>query len=162
MTDKPDIQNLDPHFPEELCQEPGCQHLWRCFACGVCTAVCPVSQVEPNFSPSRIIRRIVQGRRQELLSSETLWHCLRCSACSFQCPQDVRFRDIVQGLRVLAVREGFVSPELAADLEEVEGLLQAVRRTMISRLLQSREAPGNMAELLVDCLQELAKPCRDL
>ena len=90
------IQDLDPLFKEELAREPGCQHLLRCFACGVCTATCPVAEIEPEFSPSRIIRQILYGLKVPLLSSPALWYCVRCSSCSFQCPQDVRFLDIIQ------------------------------------------------------------------
>jgi len=77
MDDKLRLKDLDPLFKEEVAREPGCQHLLRCFACGVCTATCQVSDIEPGFSPSLIIRQILYGLKKPLLSSPALWHCAR-------------------------------------------------------------------------------------
>ena len=147
MDDTLRIQELDPLFKEELAREPGCQHLLRCFACGVCTATCPVAEIEPEFSPSRIIRQVLYGMRDRLLASPTLWYCARCAQCSFSCPQDVRFLDIVQGLRNLAVREGAVSPSLAARLAEAEMLIQDLRRQLLAELLAAPDGLDLRAEL---------------
>jgi len=135
MTETIDLQDLDPQFKDEVAAEPGCQHLLRCFACGVCTATCPVSELEPGFSPSRIIRQILYGQRAVLLSSPALWYCARCARCSFQCPQDVRFLDIIQGLRNLALRDGCITPARVAALSQGERLIQELRRRLIAALL---------------------------
>ena len=140
MTETVNLQDLDPQFKDEVAAEPGCQHLLRCFACGVCTATCPVSEVTPGFSPSQIIRQVLYGQRSALLSSPALWHCARCARCSFQCPQDVRFLDIIQGLRHLALRDGFISPGQVARLEQGERLIQELRRRLIGELLDGPEA----------------------
>jgi heterodisulfide reductase subunit C len=139
MTETIDLQDLDPRFKDEVAAEPGCQHLLRCFACGVCTATCPVSELEPGFSPSQIIRQILYGQRAALLGSPALWYCARCARCSFQCPQDVRFLDIIQGLRNLALRDGWISPERVALLSEGEQLIQELRRRLIAELLSGPE-----------------------
>jgi heterodisulfide reductase subunit C len=139
MTETIDLQDLDPQFKDEVAAEPGCQHLLRCFACGVCTATCPVSELEPGFSPSQIIRQILYGQRAALLGSPALWYCARCARCSFQCPQDVRFLDIIQGLRNLALRDGWISPERVASLSQGEHLIQELRRRLIAELLSGPE-----------------------
>jgi heterodisulfide reductase subunit C len=139
MTETIDLQDLDPQFKDEVAAEPGCQHLLRCFACGVCTATCPVSELEPGFSPSQIIRQILYGQRAALLGSPALWYCARCARCSFQCPQDVRFLDIIQGLRNLALRDGWISPERVASLSQGEQLIQELRRRLIAELLSGPE-----------------------
>ena len=154
MTDKARFQEPDPLFVEEVAREPGCQHLARCFSCGVCTASCPVSRVEPGFSPSRILRQIQQGRRQALLSSESLWFCLRCATCSFQCPQDVRFADIMGGLRQMALREGIITPPQAAGLEQLERVMQLLRLKLIKALL-SPEERRDLKTLLQHCAADL-------
>ena len=140
MTETVNLQDLDPQFKDEVAAEPGCQHLLRCFACGVCTATCPVSELTPGFSPSQIIRQVLYGQRAALLSSPALWHCARCARCSFQCPQDVRFLDIIQGLRHLALRDGFISPARRARLEQGERLIQELRRRLIGEVLDGPEA----------------------
>jgi heterodisulfide reductase subunit C len=139
MTETIDLQDLDPQFKDEVAAEPGCQHLLRCFACGVCTATCPVSELEPGFSPSQIIRQILYGQRAALLSSPALWYCVRCARCSFQCPQDVRFLDIIQGLRNLALRDGWISPARVAALSQGEQLIQELRRRLIAEILSGPE-----------------------
>ncbi len=139
MTETIDLQDLDPQFKDEVAAEPGCQHLLRCFACGVCTATCPVSELEPGFSPSQIIRQILYGQRAALLGSPALWYCARCARCSFQCPQDVRFLDIIQGLRNLALRDGWISPARVASLSQGEQLIQELRRRLIAELLSGPE-----------------------
>ena len=139
MTETVNLQDLDPRFKDEVAAEPGCQHLLRCFACGVCTATCPVSELTPNFSPSLIIRQVLYGQRAALLSSPVLWHCARCARCSFQCPQDVRFLDIIQGLRNLALRDGFINPVQVARLEQGERLIQELRRRLIGEILSGPE-----------------------
>lgn len=152
------LYDLDLQFGEEVAREPGCQHLWRCFACGVCTATCPVAEVEPGFSPSRIIRQIMYGLKAPLLASPALWYCALCAQCSFACPQDVRFRDIVQGLRNLAVREGLVPPTRVARLAEGEKLLQELRRRFLSVLLTAPEDKVNLKAELTRLLEDLGEP----
>ena len=139
MTEPLNLQDLDPRFKDEVAAEPGCQHLLRCFACGVCTATCPVSELTPGFSPSQIIRQVLYGQREALLGSPALWHCARCARCSFQCPQDVRFLDIIQGLRNLAVRDGRVNPARVAQLARGERLIQTLRQRLIDELLAADE-----------------------
>ena len=140
MTETVNLQDLDPRFKDEVAAEPGCQHLPRCFSCGVCTATCPVSELTPGFSPSQIIRQVFYGQREALLSSSALWHCVRCARCSFQCPQDVRFLDVIQGLRNLAIRDGRVSPARVARLEQGERLIAELRQRLIGELLAGDEA----------------------
>jgi heterodisulfide reductase subunit C2 len=149
------IQDLDHQFKDELAAEPGCQHLQRCFSCGVCTATCPVSAIEPDFSPSRMLRQIMYGMRQELLASPSLWYCLGCAQCSFQCPQDVRFLDIIQGLRRLAVRAGLVSQELADRCCRAETLLLQVRRQLLARIVSESGQTETLANLLFEIIQDI-------
>jgi heterodisulfide reductase subunit C len=155
--DKLRIQDLDFQFKDEVAAEPGCQHLQRCFSCGVCTAACPVSAIEPDFSPSRILRQIIYGMRQELLTSPTLWYCLGCAQCSFQCPQDVRFLDVIQGLRHLAVREGLVSLELADRCRQAETIILQVRRHLLAKILSQSDPIESPADLLIAIVQNLAR-----
>jgi len=96
------VERLDPNFKHEVAAKPGGAHLRRCFACGTCTAGCPVFQVETDYNPRKIIRMILLGMRKELLSSKVLWLCQRCSICSANCPQDVDFSNIVMALRDMA------------------------------------------------------------
>ena len=158
MDETLNIHELDPLFKEEVAREPGCQHLLRCFACGVCTATCPVAEIEPDFSPSHIIRQVLYGMKDQLLASPALWYCARCAQCSFSCPQDVRFLDIIQGLRNLAVREGAISPVRAARLAQGEKLIQELRRSLLAALLAAPEDGLNLKAELTRVLAEVNIP----
>jgi heterodisulfide reductase subunit C len=110
-----------------------------------------VSELTPGFSPSQIIRQVLYGQREALLGSRALWYCARCARCSFQCPQDVRFLDIIQGLRHLAIREGRVSPARVAQLERGERLIQQIRQRLIDELLagdEGQQAESTLARLI--------------
>ncbi|MDD3581013.1 MAG: 4Fe-4S dicluster domain-containing protein [Desulfobacca sp.] len=155
MAETLNIQALDPHFKDEVAQEPGCEHLLRCFSCGVCTATCPVSEIEPSFSPSRIIRQVLYGLREPLLSSSTLWYCARCANCSFQCPQDVRFLDIIQGLRNLAIRTGMIDEKRAAQLARGERLIQELRRRFIAGVISAPAGDLDLKAIMVQLASEL-------
>lgn len=108
---KKDLKN---QFKFEVMAMPGGEVANRCFDCGTCTGVCPVSQAEPAFDPRRIIHMIKMGMKDQLLGSESLWYCSHCDTCAFVCPQDVQFSSIVDVLRAMAIKEG------RADLDKFE------------------------------------------
>lgn len=96
------------------------------------------------------------GLRNELLASPTLWYCLGCAQCSFQCPQDVRFLDIIQGLRHLAVREGQVSQDLADRCRQAEVLLLQVRRQLLAKIISQPDKPEGLVNLLQGIVLDLS------
>ena len=73
-----DSSELDPTFKQEITSRPGAENFKRCFSCGTCTASCPVSEVNPDYDPRKIIRMALLGMRREVLGSETIWMCFRC------------------------------------------------------------------------------------
>jgi NADPH-dependent glutamate synthase beta subunit-like oxidoreductase len=85
---------------------PGGELVKRCFDCGTCTGVCPVSQSGSGFDPRRILHMIRLGLKDQLLSSSVIWHCTHCDSCAFICPQDVRFSSVVDVLREMAIARG--------------------------------------------------------
>jgi heterodisulfide reductase subunit C len=129
------IERLDPNFKHEVAAKPGGAHIRRCFACGTCTAGCPVFQVETDYNPRKIIRMILLGMRKELLSSKVLWLCQRCSICSANCPQDVDFSNIMMVLRDMAVAEGFAPADLTERIERISTAAHELRKDCINLLL---------------------------
>ena len=53
-----DSKDLDPNFKFEVSKELGGAHLTRSFACGTCTAGCPVREIDEKYNPRKIIRMI--------------------------------------------------------------------------------------------------------
>jgi heterodisulfide reductase subunit C len=103
-----DIDEADPEFAEEVAREPGGEGILDCYACGTCTAGCPVRSVSEKYNPRRIIRMVLLGLRDEVLKSEFIWLCSTCYTCQERCPQNVRITDIMTALRNIAARSGIL------------------------------------------------------
>jgi heterodisulfide reductase subunit C2 len=144
-------KNLDPRFKDEVAAHAGGENIKLCFACGTCTAACPVAEVDSEFNPRKIIREVLLGMRQEVLSSPLIWRCVQCYSCTAKCPQNVRFREVIRALREMAVAAKAVDPATAAEVEAVGPFLQKVRRNLVATLLTDRskydEARGKLEEL---------------
>lgn len=114
------INQLDPQFKYKIANTPGGESLMNCFACGKCTAVCPISEVNKEFNPRKIIHMILLGMKEEVLSNEFIWLCATCDACSFRCPQKVRMADIMGAVRKIAEDEGYVPSNFNKQMEIVK------------------------------------------
>jgi len=114
------INQLDPQFKYKIANTPGGESLMNCFACGKCTAVCPISEVNKEFNPRKIIHMILLGMKEEVLSNEFIWLCATCDACSFRCPQKVRMADIMSVVRKIAEDEGYVPSNFNKQMEIVK------------------------------------------
>jgi heterodisulfide reductase subunit C2 len=139
-----DGKTLDPRFKHDVAAHPGGENLKLCYACGTCTAGCPVSEVDAEFDPRRIIRQVLLGMRREVLASPVIWRCVQCYACTAKCPQNVRFREVMRALREMAVAEGYAAPNLPADVEALGRLSQELRGRMAAALVAN---PGRFEEL---------------
>jgi len=114
------INQLDPQFKYEIANKPGGESLFNCFACGKCSAVCPISEVNEEFNPRKIIHMILLGMKEEVLSNEFIWLCATCDACSFRCPQEVRMADIMGVARRIAEEERYVPSNFNQLMEIVK------------------------------------------
>jgi heterodisulfide reductase subunit C len=133
--EKIESKNLDSRFKYDVAAHPGGENIKLCFSCGTCTAGCPVSAIDPEYDPRRIIRQVLLGMRKEVLSSPVLWRCIQCYSCSAKCPQNVKFRDVMKALREMAVAEGYVNAELPGQIEQLDELSQKLRRDMVNMLV---------------------------
>ncbi len=104
-------KEINSTFSGQVSSMPGGEWINRCFSCGACSGVCPVSQAIPDFDPRKIIHMIRMGLKDRLLSSDLLWYCSRCRSCVFVCPQNVGFADIMLALRNIAVEEDYVDEQ---------------------------------------------------
>lgn len=68
-----------------------------CIKCTACTAVCPVSRVNPNYAGPK--QSGPDGERLRLKSAEmydeALKYCTNCKRCEIACPSDVKIGDII-------------------------------------------------------------------
>ena len=58
-----------------------------------------------DILPHRVIRYIMLGERERVLSSKTIWSCLQCYTCSVRCPNDIHIGHVFDTARKIAVRE---------------------------------------------------------
>jgi heterodisulfide reductase subunit C len=130
-----DGAKLDPQFKYEIADRPGGENIKLCFACGTCTAGCPVSEVDPEFNPRKIIRQVLLGMRKDVLSSPVIWRCVQCYSCTAKCPQNVKFREVMRALREAAVEGGFADSALLDEVEELGRISQKLRRDMVDALV---------------------------
>ena len=133
-----DSKDLDPQFKHDVAAHPGGENINLCFACGTCTAGCPVAEIDPEFDPRGIIRQVALGMRREVLSSSVIWRCVQCYSCTAKCPQNVRFREITKALREMAAEEGFVDASVLQEIEELGQLSHKLRRDMAQALVTDR------------------------
>jgi heterodisulfide reductase subunit C len=128
-------KNVDPRFKYDVAAHPGGDNVKLCFSCGTCTAGCPVAGVDAEFDPRRIIRQVLLGMRQKVLSSPVIWRCVQCYSCSAKCPQNVKFRDVIRALREMAIEEGYVRGDMLDEIEQLDELTQKLRRDMVNVLV---------------------------
>lgn len=69
----------------------------QCIKCTACTAVCPVSRVNPAYAGPK--QSGPDGERLRLKSAEmydeALKYCTNCKRCEIACPSDVKIGDII-------------------------------------------------------------------
>jgi heterodisulfide reductase subunit C len=107
------ISEYDLNFKFEVAAaHPSARDLNACLSCGTCTAGCPIHRVYPEYDPRRIVRMIQYGLKQELLSQEYIWNCATCHTCEQRCPQKVQFFNILNVLKNMAAKEGYMAPFL--------------------------------------------------
>lgn len=124
------LNELDTKFKYDVADEPGGENIKLCFACGLCTASCPVSDINSEYNPRKIIRMVLLGMRKEVLSSGFIWLCTQCYTCQAHCPQNVNFSDVMKILRSMALREGYVHPSFIKQIKEIDAFSQRLRYRM--------------------------------
>jgi len=138
---------------------------YACLDCGVCTGSCPVSRVQPSFSPRLIVEKALLDLGDELLGDRELWSCLTCSRCFERCPTNINFPEFMRMLREEATKRG-TKPVLSHH-----GMLQTSMEMQVQGIHQkktgwAREA-GQVAErgdtfFFVGCMPYFDVIFRDL
>lgn len=113
LIDPIDMTDLDPGFSKEIQSMPNAEELAACFACSTCTAACPIANIW-DIKPHQLIRMIILGMREKVLSSKEIWLCLTCFECQERCPQLVRVTDIFFDCKNLAAEEGWIPSSIIA------------------------------------------------
>ena len=81
-----------------------------CFQCRKCTNGCPVT-FAMDLYPDEVIRMVILGQRETVLSCQTIWVCAACETCTTRCPNDVRISELMDCLKEMALGEGVPSAQ---------------------------------------------------
>jgi ferredoxin/nitrate reductase gamma subunit len=92
---------VDPRLLAEI-KKYGTVNIEKCYNCGNCTAICPLSSNGETF-PRRMIRYAQLGLKKPLLSSKELWMCYGCGECTQTCPRQADPGEFMAAARRYAI-----------------------------------------------------------
>lgn len=96
----------DKEFVQQVIEETG-ENPQLCYQCGNCTAGCPYTFVY-DLPVHQIMRFLQAGHKEKILNSRSLWLCATCQSCTTRCPNNIDVAMIMDVLRHMARREGYI------------------------------------------------------
>ncbi len=151
------VSELKSGFRDEITSQPGGENIKRCFTCGTCVAGCPITEVDEDFNCRRIVRQILLGMREEVLSSPAIWLCLECYRCYARCPQKVNFTDIMRILRYLAIKGNYMPAGTAEKIEDLDRFIQEIRCSLIKHTFKPEDKTAAEIKSKIDQKLEAIK-----
>jgi len=102
MTKKIKLGEKNNEFLEKITEISG-EIITLCDQCGTCSGGCPFID-EMDINPSQIMRMVLLGQEEEVLSSRTMWICASCFTCTVRCPRDLDLSKVSEALRQVDLR----------------------------------------------------------
>ena len=94
-------------FESELKKSNLLSKFEKCLTCGKCVGYCPASTVSETYNIRKLIRDMLFGRADLLLSSEEIWQCFLCYTCEVLCPVELKIPNLIHLLREKALETGY-------------------------------------------------------
>jgi heterodisulfide reductase subunit B/heterodisulfide reductase subunit C len=120
-----------------------------CAGCGACDADCPVAQIEHDFVPSEIMKSLLAGDLEGVLSGPSPWRCTDCMTCYEHCHSRVGMAEVFERLKRMAAESGHVPPAVRSSYEafRTEGVLGSGRASSRRKLGLPEPAKAGLDEL---------------
>jgi len=99
----------DYEFIQEL-ESYGTFGAEACFQCRKCTNGCPVA-FAMDVLPDQVIRMVLLGQREAVLSCNSIWLCISCETCTARCPNKIKIAELMDGLKEMAIQSGIACPQ---------------------------------------------------
>ncbi len=80
----------------------------KCIACSACLDDCPPSKMG-LLDPPALLRKVIEGRLDEVVRDPTIWNCLDCFTCLEMCPDGNGFVTNMRKIRNMAAKQGFTT-----------------------------------------------------
>jgi len=64
-----------------------------------------------DLYPDEVIRMVILGQRETVLTCQTIWVCAACETCTTRCPNDVRIAELMDCLKEMALYEDVPSSQ---------------------------------------------------
>lgn len=100
---EPLLIDPDVEFRKRLMAAGG-ETLSKCYQCGTCTVVCPLSPDGEPF-PRKELLWAQWGLKDRLMTDGDVWLCHQCNDCSRQCPREAAPGDVMAVVRQSVVEE---------------------------------------------------------
>jgi heterodisulfide reductase subunit C len=76
-----------------------------CIQCGTCSAACPTAHLMDN-SIRRLVKWVLEGKKEEAISSISIWLCTSCLLCTVRCPRGIKPKVLVSAIKHIFECEG--------------------------------------------------------
>ena len=106
ITGKGPEKGMDPTLKYKITQTENGKQLYQCFACGTCTAGCPERDLDPLYSPRKVIKASMMGMKEKVFENKFVEICSTHHRCFTGCPQGVEIPKLMFAIRELAEEEG--------------------------------------------------------
>ena len=73
-----------------------------------------MAKITPSFNPREVIKLLLLGEKDEVISGEAIWLCCSCYNCDERCPQKVAIPLAMFALRNIAFKEGYI-PDIYSE-----------------------------------------------
>jgi len=77
-----------------------------CQECGKCSGSCPITRLDPLYSPRLAVEKALLGLEKAVLTDKGLWSCLTCYLCRQRCPLDIEYDELIRTFRAKATAYG--------------------------------------------------------